>query len=153
MCDRIAIMNAGEIIQIATPTEMYAQPKTQFVAGFLGNPPIAFLKGNAHGRGFMPTGSDIVIPLPHDVPAPDGAPLTLGIRPENYGPQGDVAIPGKVVFVETQGRENLYDIRLENGSVLRSIQPVRSDIKVGDEVSWAAARDKIMVFAEDGSRL
>jgi inositol-phosphate transport system ATP-binding protein len=58
-----------------------------------------------------------------------------------------------VIFVETQGRENLYDVRLPDGSVLRSIQPVRGDVKVGDAVTWAAAGDKIMVFAEDGARL
>jgi inositol-phosphate transport system ATP-binding protein len=58
-----------------------------------------------------------------------------------------------VSFVETQGRENLYDVKLGNGSVLRSIQPVRDDVKVGDTVNWGAVDDKIMVFAEDGTRL
>lgn len=56
-------------------------------------------------------------------------------------------------FVETQGRENLYDVKLPDGSVLRSIQPVRSDVKLGDAVSWGATGDKIMVFAENGTRL
>src|SRR5690606_19982385 len=44
MCDRIAIMNGGEIIQIATPQDMYRNPRTAVVAGFLGNPPIAFIE-------------------------------------------------------------------------------------------------------------
>jgi inositol-phosphate transport system ATP-binding protein len=154
MCDRIAIMNAGEIIQIATPTEMYHNPKTQFVAGFLGNPPIAFLRGEARGAAFAIEGDGALsVPLPKAATGAQGRSLNLGIRPEDFGPNGDIVIPGKITFVETQGRENLYDVRLENGSVLRSIQPVRSDIKVGDEVRWAAAADKIMVFAEDGSRL
>ena len=43
MSDRIAIMKEGEILQVASPTEMYQQPVNDFVAGFLGNPPIAFL--------------------------------------------------------------------------------------------------------------
>ena len=54
MCDRIAIMNAGEIVQIATPTEMYHNPATQFVAGFLGNPPIAFISRRRDRRGRDP---------------------------------------------------------------------------------------------------
>jgi inositol-phosphate transport system ATP-binding protein len=154
MCDRIAIMNAGEIIQIATPTEMYRNPATQFVAGFLGNPPIAFVKGKAQQGAFAPLGGGDPIPLPKAVSAPsDGSPLTLGIRPEDFGPAGNIKLPGKVVFVETQGRENLYDVALSTGNVLRSIQPVRGDVKLGDEVAWAAAQDKIMVFAEDGRRL
>src|SRR5256884_318711 len=36
MADRIAIMNAGKIEQLGTPTELYERPKTAFVAGFLG---------------------------------------------------------------------------------------------------------------------
>ena len=152
MCDRIAIMNAGEIIQIATPTEMYHDPRTEFVAGFLGNPPIAFLRGTASEGAFALDGSDIRIPLSR--PLPDtGSKLTLGIRPEDFGPAGDIVIAGRVAFVETQGRENLYDVRLPDGSVLRSIQPVRSDVAVGYEVRWAANGEKIMVFAEDGTRL
>ena len=154
MCDRIAIMDKGQIIQIATPTEMYHSPRTAFVAGFLGNPPMAFLRGRLHAGAVVLDGDRLTLAVPHLADRlPDGASVMLGLRPENYGPQGDLAFPGTVVFVETQGRENLYDVRLPDGSLLRSIQPVRADISVGDEVNWAAPRDKIMVFAEDGTRL
>jgi inositol-phosphate transport system ATP-binding protein len=154
MCDRIAIMNAGEIIQIASPTEMYRNPATQFVAGFLGNPPIAFLRGNAANGSFAPAGGGSPIPLPSNIAVPtNGTAVTLGIRPEDFGPRGDVTIPGKVSFIETQGRENLYDVTVADGSVLRSIQPVGYDVTLGAEVNWAAARDKIMVFDEGGRRL
>lgn len=154
MCDRIAIMNAGEIVQLATPTEMYHNPRTAFVAGFLGNPPIAFLRGSARDGMFALDNADLQLPLPDGIARPaDGSALTLGIRPEDFGPLGDVAIPGTVSFVETQGRENLYDVRLADGSMLRSIQPVRADIAVGKAVVWNAAGDKLMVFGEDGTRL
>jgi inositol-phosphate transport system ATP-binding protein len=153
MCDRIAIMNAGEIVQLATPTEMYHNPRTAFVAGFLGNPPIAFLRGSARDGRFALDNSDIRLPLPAGIQASEGSKLTLGIRPEDFGPLGDIAIPGTVSFVETQGRENLYDVRLADGSVLRSIQSVRGDIAVGNAVEWSASGDKVMVFGEDGARL
>ena len=154
MCDRIAIMDKGRIIQIATPTEMYHAPATAFVAGFLGNPPMAFLPGRLNGGAIVLDRADLTLPMPHLAGRlPEGAALTVGLRPENYGPAGDLAFPGSVVFVETQGRENLYDVRLADGSLLRSIQPVRADVAVGDAVTWAAHRDKIMVFAEDGTRL
>ena len=153
MCDRIAIMNAGEIVQLATPTEMYHNPRSAFVAGFLGNPPIAFLRGTARDGGFALDNSEIRLPLPAGIQRADGDKLTLGIRPEDFGPLGDIAIPGKVAFVETQGRENLYDVRLADGSVLRSIQPVRGDIAVGNEVAWSASGAKVMVFDQDGARL
>jgi inositol-phosphate transport system ATP-binding protein len=154
MCDRIAIMNAGEIIQIATPGEMYRDPRTEFVAGFLGNPPIAFLRGIAARGGFALASSDVILPLPPSVTLPPpGRTLTLGIRPENFGPTGDVPIRGRISFVETQGRENLYDVILANGDVLRSIQPVRGDLALNDDVEWSVAGERILVFDEHGARL
>jgi inositol-phosphate transport system ATP-binding protein len=154
MCDRIAIMNAGEIVQIATPGEMYRDPRTEFVAGFLGNPPIAFLRGVAARGGFALANSDVVLPLPASVTLPPpGRTLTLGIRPENFGPTGDLPIRGRISFVEAQGRENLYDLTLPNGNVLRSIQPVRGDLALNDDVEWSVASDRILVFDETGVRL
>ncbi|MBB4229745.1 ABC transporter ATP-binding protein [Rhizobium mongolense] len=153
MCDRIAIMKEGEIIQIATPAEMYSDPRTAFVAGFLGNPPITFLHGVAAKGVFSIPGSEIKVPLPASVDASDGAKLMLGVRPEHYNPTGDVPVTGVVNFAETQGRENLYDVRLAGGPLLRSIQPVRHDIKIGDEVTWAIDSRNVFIFDEDGRRL
>ncbi|WP_028032391.1 ABC transporter ATP-binding protein [Chelativorans sp. J32] len=154
MCDRIAIMNAGQIIQIATPKEMYRNPRTTFVAGFLGNPPIAFVEAEARDGMLAVKNADIRLPVPPDaVTPPDGTPVIIGIRPENLGPEGDAIIRGRVSFIETQGRENLYDIKLENGSVLRSIQRVRDDISLDDEVEWRVRSDRLFVFAENGERL
>ncbi len=44
MADRIAVMNAGRVLQIGTPHEVYHYPKTKFVAGFIGSPPMNFIK-------------------------------------------------------------------------------------------------------------
>ena len=45
MADRIVIMDKGLIEQVGTPTEIYFQPKTRMVAGFIGNPSMNFMKG------------------------------------------------------------------------------------------------------------
>jgi inositol-phosphate transport system ATP-binding protein len=153
MCDRIAIMKEGEIVQIATPAEMYNDPHTAFVAGFLGNPPITFLHGVAVKGVFSIPGIEIKVPLPVSAAAPDGTKLMLGVRPEHYNPAGDVPVTGIVNFAETQGRENLYDVQLAGGPLLRSIQPVRHDIKIGDEVTWAIDSRNVLFFDKDGRRL
>jgi inositol-phosphate transport system ATP-binding protein len=153
MCDRIAIMKEGEIVQIATPSQMYSDPRTAFVAGFLGNPPITFLRGVVDKGVFAIPGSEIKVPLPTSVAVNDGTKLMLGVRPEHFNPAGDVAVPGKVTFAETQGRENLYDVLLSGGPLLRSIQPVRNDIHLGDDVTWAIDSSGVLVFSEDGRRL
>ncbi|KZS50902.1 MULTISPECIES: ABC transporter ATP-binding protein [Rhizobium] len=153
MCDRIAIMKEGEIVQIATPAQMYNDPKTAFVAGFLGNPPITFLRGVVDKGAFTIPESEIRVPLPDTIGAAEGTKLMLGVRPEHFTPAGDIPVPGKITFAETQGRENLYDVALAGGSLLRSIQPVRNDIHVGDDVRWAIDSRGIFVFDEHGRRL
>jgi inositol-phosphate transport system ATP-binding protein len=62
-------------------------------------------------------------------------------------------VTGTVNFAETQGRENLYDVRLAGGPLLRSIQPVRHDVGIGDEVTWAIDSRNVLVFDEIGRRL
>ncbi len=44
LADRIAVMHGGRIEQIGTPMQIYATPATRFVGGFIGNPPMNFLK-------------------------------------------------------------------------------------------------------------
>ena len=154
MCDRIAIMKKGEIVQLSSPSEMYDNPSSDFVAGFLGNPPIAFLDGATEDGGFRLANSKVKLPIPSGIAAPGhGAPMRLGIRPEFFQPDHPLKVTGKVSFVEIQGREELYDVTLENGSVLRSIQPHGGNYKLGDEVTWGIAEDRILAFGPDGGRL
>ncbi len=154
MCDRIAIMKKGEIVQLSSPSEMYDNPSSDFVAGFLGNPPIAFLDGATEDGGFRLANSKVKLPIPSGIAAPGhGAPMRLGIRPEFFQPDHPLKVTGKVSFVEIQGREELYDVTLENGAVLRSIQPHGGNYKLGDEVTWGIAEDRILAFGSDGGRL
>ncbi|MBR9766689.1 MAG: ABC transporter ATP-binding protein [Rhodobacteraceae bacterium] len=153
MCDRVAIMNEGEILQIDSPTEMYRAPVSRFVAGFLGNPPITFVEGVTDGRGDVDL-SGLKLPLPARLEAlPAGRAVTLGIRPEHFGVARGLPVPGVVRFVEPQGRETLFDVALDNGAVLRSIQPVRQDLSVGDAVRFNLDTEAMLVFAETGARL
>ncbi|MEE8538521.1 MAG: ABC transporter ATP-binding protein [Woeseiaceae bacterium] len=154
MSDRIAIMDSGVIHQIASPKDMYDNPVNAFVAAFLGNPPIAFLEGEvSDGRFTTPTRS-VAITLPAAMTGLcAGRRIQIGVRPEfvTADPKGEVE--AEVAFVETQGRENLYDLKLADGGVLRSIQPARDDIRVGDRLRWRIATEQVMVFDDQGLRL
>ncbi|CTQ61366.1 MAG: ABC transporter ATP-binding protein [Roseibium album] len=154
MCDRIAIMDQGKIMQLSSPKEMYEDPSSDFVAGFLGNPPIAFLEGVAAEGGMRLANSEVTLPVPAAINLPDhGAAVRFGIRPEFFQPDNDLKIKGRISFVETQGREELYDVTLENGSVLRSIQSQGGSFKLGDNVNWGIAGDRILAFDAAGNRL
>ncbi|WP_176082726.1 ABC transporter ATP-binding protein [Martelella sp. HB161492] len=154
MCDRVAIMNKGEILQIARPTDMYREPENRFVAGFLGNPPIVFLDGRTDGDGVFAMEQGISMPLPERLRGIEtGKTIALGIRPEFFGLDGNATLDGRVRFIEPQGREMLFDVEVGPGVMLRSIQPVRSDVGMGDSVSWKVNTDHVLVFDESGARL
>ena len=151
MCDRIAIMNKGEILQIARPTDMYRAPANKFVAGFLGNPPIVMLEGQVGAGGRFDAPGGISLPLPARLASlATGTTLSLGVRPEHFGASGTERVAGRVTFIEPQGRETLFDVRLGDGVVLRSVQPVREDIAIGDEVSWPLDVENLLAFDGNG---
>jgi sn-glycerol 3-phosphate transport system ATP-binding protein len=98
MADQIVVMNAGRIEQVATPRELYSQPATTFVAGFIGTPPMNLLPRDA---------------LP-DISAPQGT-ATIGIRPE------DIALTGpghrtraRVLGVEYLGADQIVSLALND---------------------------------------
>ena len=153
MCDRIAIMNGGRIIQIASPTDMYRNPASKFVAGFLGNPPIAFIDGIVTGGAFEAVAGSLRLPLSLEQTLRDGSRISLGIRPEDFGPHGDLPVRGRITFVENQGRECLYEVTLDGGHVLRSIQPSGRETPPGTDIVWSIDRSKVMAFDETGIRL
>ena len=77
LADRIAIMNQGVIVQCDTPLEIYRNPATTFVAGFIGNPPMNFVPARAVQDGvFEALGHRLCGPRGHST-------LTLGVRPED----------------------------------------------------------------------
>ena len=152
MSDRIAIMKEGEILQVASPTEMYQQPVNDFVAGFLGNPPIAFLDALVEDGKIDVLNGKIQFDFPRNTKPSNGTQIRLGIRPEHYQPNNPIQIPGNISFVETQGRENLYDVQLEDGSILRSIQSSAvGTIEKNSQVGWGVKPDQLLIFDQAGN--
>jgi inositol-phosphate transport system ATP-binding protein len=138
MCDRIVLMDAGRIVQEGTPAALYDQPVNRFVAGFLGNPPISFLPAGAFPAGLRPAAR---------------GPVTLGIRPEHFGPQHGQGVTGRIVAVEPQGREDMFLVALTGGGDLRAILPTHSGFAPGQAVDWGVDAARIMAFDDQGIRL
>ena len=154
MCDRIAIMDKGQIIQTAEPRQMYVDPDSAFVAGFLGNPPVAFLAARVENGHFVVPGSDIKLAIPEVFAGFEpGQKVKLGVRPEFFQPNVGAQVSGTVSFVEVQGRETLYDVTLADGSGLRSIQTASDGIGLGDAVHWGIDMNRVLVFDETGARV
>lgn len=154
MCDRIALMNNGKIQQVGTPMEMYHQPKTKFVAGFIGNPPISFLKGVIEGNYFKSEG--IIFQIPSKIKAIDQfnqKEMLVGIRPECIQPEFEQKIKGEITFVEIQGREVLYNISLSGSNIVRSIQAGKQRYQRGEQIEWGMDTKAILFFDENGNCL
>jgi len=82
MSNRLAVMNDGHVEQYADPMTCYAEPNTEFVAGFIGSPSMNFFDGEVTESGVETAYFDV----PFDAEAFDVAPgraVTLGIRPEH----------------------------------------------------------------------
>ena len=106
MSDRIAVMNAGRIEQIGTPAEIYRQPRTRFVADFIGE--INLFEGKPDAQGFVLTDG-------RRVPAPAssaGASCVLAVRPEQFRiVAADAALlHGQIEQVNFMGGNALYRV-------------------------------------------
>ena len=85
MSDRIVVMKSGGYVQqIGTPYELYFYPKNLFVAGFIGEPPMNFLKGKVEGGKFVnDSGLSLDIkPLVTDIASIEGKSVVFAFRPE-----------------------------------------------------------------------
>ncbi|MCP5149751.1 MAG: sn-glycerol-3-phosphate ABC transporter ATP-binding protein UgpC [Ectothiorhodospiraceae bacterium] len=126
LADRIVVMNAGVIEQVASPQEMYENPATRFVAGFIGSPSMNFLPCRVvtMGTGLGVRLSDeICLPIPDDRtsryrPHVDRE-MVFGIRPEHVTEQRAHAGPGQFDFdalvdvLEPMGMDTMVFISID----------------------------------------
>ena len=83
LADRIVVMEAGRVVQVGTPTDVYEQPATRFAAHFVGSPGMNLIRG-VITDGIFRSG-EFALPVPRstvsETPVRNGA-VELGIRPE-----------------------------------------------------------------------
>jgi multiple sugar transport system ATP-binding protein len=86
--EQIAVLKSGVLQQIADPSTLYHRPANQFVAGFIGSPPMNLLPAQVGSDGVVQLGADgggsfTPRPVPSAWPERAGRPATLGVRPED----------------------------------------------------------------------
>jgi multiple sugar transport system ATP-binding protein len=143
LADRIAVMRAGRILQVATPREIYERPATSFVGTFLGSPRMNILPARVEGEE--------VVAGPFRVARPAGTlppRLELGVRPENVL-LGDAGEPGEILAVEPLGAESHLVVRC-GGHDLRCQARGFADHVRGDVVRVSLEGTRAHVFDADG---
>ena len=111
--DRIAVMKDGVIMQIGTPTEIYAKPQNPFVAGFIGTS--NFLDCTVWENGEVTIENELTIRVP--LKKPYSGKATLSARPEQLFFARD-GMPGEVQFSTFLGDFIEYEVRLADGQQL-----------------------------------
>ena len=111
--DRIAVMKDGVIMQIGTPTEIYAKPQNPFVAGFIGTS--NFLDCTVRENGEVTIENELTIRVP--LKKPYSGKATLSARPEQLFFARD-GMPGEVQFSTFLGDFIEYEVRLADGQQL-----------------------------------
>lgn len=144
--DEIVLMKLGKIQQVATPSDMYRDPANQFVASFLGNPPIRFFSGEAES-GAVRLAEGCTLRFRTDYTGP----VTLGIRPEAWQLGKDVT--AAVSGVEIRGREQFVSFPLLDGKGLAILDNDRV-LAPGDTLGLTlSGRGTYLFHPETGVRL
>ena len=160
--ERIVVMKDGIVQQVADPIALYDTPVNRFVAGFIGTPPMNFFEGQLVRRGdalvFENPKAGIALPVPKaregSLAAYAGKPVTLGLRPEDFGSTAAEALPGapriraKVNVIEPMGSET-YVYLLAGGVQCVSRMDAHKRFQPGDAVNVPVYIDKAHFFDKD----
>ena len=136
MADRIVLLRDGVVQQVATPQEMYDNPKNVFVAGFVGSPAMNFVRARLEKEngGLAAVFGDVRVSLPsetvrraRDVERFTGREVILGIRPEDLEDAGLAAnargastLDIEPQVIESMGSEKYVYFSLDRGLAART---------------------------------
>ncbi|HET6599691.1 MAG TPA: sn-glycerol-3-phosphate import ATP-binding protein UgpC, partial [Burkholderiaceae bacterium] len=145
LAQRMIVMNAGRMEQIGTPEEVYHQPATTFVAGFIGSPPMNLIRGTAEGTQFRVGAQVLALPAP----APRSGDLILGLRPEHIDLELDGSATGwplEVEALEMLGAERLVYGRLGGELFTVRMDATAAAPKTGGRISLHFAPEHLHWF-------
>ncbi|GAB3248230.1 sn-glycerol-3-phosphate ABC transporter ATP-binding protein UgpC [Larkinella harenae] len=145
--DRIVVLRNGDVMQYDTPLNLYHYPVNQFVAGFIGSPPMNFLAGQITTDGplqFVSENRQVVVDLDETGHATAlkpyrGKAVVLGIRAENmtHQPFTDRAFHQQTVqveAVENMGSETLAYFSVEKQRFIARLS-AEQDLTYGQPVT------------------
>lgn len=153
MGDRIAVLNQGEIQQLADPLTLYNQPANRFVAEFIGSPPMNFFTVTVESAAVL-THPHFRLELPsfwHEWVRPyTGRSLLVGVRCEHFhiAQESPNALAIEVDLVEALGNDTFIyaHVRQDATQTLQARIAPDHGIKVGETLWLAIAVDKIHLF-------
>jgi spermidine/putrescine transport system ATP-binding protein len=153
MSDRIAVMRAGRVAQIGTPSEIYDHPRSRYVADFIGD--TNFLTGTVRGNQLElepSSGLSGCVPLSSVLPSSQ---LTVALRPERLSLVSGVALEtatlrGQVSEIVYMGNETMFHIADQLRVRVPNTRGASLPHRVGDTVGVIVPPDAVQPL-EDAS--
>jgi putrescine transport system ATP-binding protein len=145
VADRIAVMDHGRIVQIGTPSEIYEQPATRYVADFIGDVNLIEAKVTGRDEQVLLLQSDLM-PTPlrvaTDAQMAIGTAAAIALRPEKVkisvrkaADSVENTVRGVVTGIAYLGDFSVYRVTLENGRVFKAARP--NIARVSDQqIAW-----------------
>jgi sn-glycerol 3-phosphate transport system ATP-binding protein len=149
MGDQIVVLNKGEIQQAASPMEMYDHPANQFVATFIGNPPMNLFKPDWNTIKFPETLSV----EHHQVQAVGIRPEKIRLHPINHHVQksNSLVFHGTILAHEMLGGETLY--YLETGFGRLTVKDYHHRFYADKQIQVELPYSDLHFFDEKGKRI
>lgn len=174
MADNVGVMDSGKLLQLDSPQKVYTEPANQFVASFIGVPPMNFLKFKIIKEGSLflkfehnssreqDKKSVIKIPetLAENLREINEETIILGVRPKDIILLKDdedfdgLRLRGETTYVELLGDDSIAEVRLGDSSLKLSNVTSRNVIPiVGKEAVIGIKYDRIRLFTNSGERI
>jgi multiple sugar transport system ATP-binding protein len=158
LADRIVVMNDGIIEQVGTPQQMYDEPATFFVAGFIGSPAMNFvpcrLESNGSSVGVR-IGDDLILPVPtayQDRYRPFvGRDMIFGIRPEHlterkvHTDENQLDLEAEVHVLEPMGMDTMVIFEL-GGTEINARSAPKAVSAVGETMAFTINMNNMHIF-------
>lgn len=125
LADRIVVLNQGKAEQIGTPSEVYHQPASTFVASFMGSPAMNFTSGSIK-KGQLHYQDQVIGQLTSEQVESDVQAVTLGFRPEHISLEpldSGLSLEVSIEAIEPLGPNQLVHARLSDGTKIIATTP------------------------------
>jgi len=146
IADQVVVMEAGQVVQIGTPQELFERPHHTFVGHFIGSPGMNILPCAVEGgEAVLPSGR-IALANPAETRA--GATIELGVRPEfvRFADEGEAGLPAEIAAVADAGRFRV--VEAETGGLrLKLLAPEGVEIPAAPRLAFDPDRSFLY---EDG---
>ncbi|MDB2565824.1 ABC transporter ATP-binding protein [Porticoccaceae bacterium] len=145
MADKIALLNAGNVVQVDTPYKLYHKPGSLFAADFIGKGAVINVGIDAAGLLGNNLGSLSLNTLPEDF----GNTVKLLVRPDDiaYDDTSDTKL--EIVSKSFLGPNYLYELALNDGQLVPCLTHSHVDIAVGDELPVQFDLRHVVIFNAD----